>query len=247
MPANQLHKNLIAVTLFMVIWFQNSDAIAPQVIKQEGTVVNNYNILNNHNPQIGDSAIKAYTSTMWHSYEEFVKANGPVIGKQMSSVYNYFTDNKLKILASALIAGYTWIQYQLITISNDLMQNDRWSLWRIEKGLEHLFTIPQHQLARDLLTDIQRRYTTVNNPTDFVHPLISFMDDANKEMANLIYYKKICNILEKLHLLSFSFCNTELNKLCDERLKRLSYIKDTFLSWIAEYKLDQRAQLEKSA
>jgi hypothetical protein len=125
-------------------------------------------------------------------------------------------------------------------LQNFLIHESQWSYWKGHLSLEKLFEIPQSHLSEELIKEVQRQYTAEANPTDFLTPLMTFMDMAEKEKAALEQYNTICSYLEKLHILRFFKHDQELYEQSKEKLQKLAYLKNIFLSWLADYKISQK-------
>lgn len=151
--------------------------------------------------------------------------------------FQWVSNHKGTVLLSCVAGIYLASTARLWQLHIKLAQTTNWSLWQQTKSFEQLLEFAQKELAESLMLDIQRRYTSIQNPTDFVLPLVRFMQDIEYEIALLKEYQRICWYLEKSYLLRFTWHDQELLRTCQERMQRIGYLKNIFLSWIAEFKI----------
>lgn len=133
---------------------------------------------------------------------------------------------------------YAIIQMKLIYLTTKLSSPNCWSKWQSNNKLEQLYQIPQSVFSHNLLKDIQRTYTTVNNPTDFVTPLVTFMHETDNEIKYLKQYQRIVNWISRLKVSYIFFYSGKLYDDVPDRLNRLSFMKNTFLSWLTDFKIN---------
>ena len=80
--------------------------------------------------------------------------------------------------------------------------------------------------------------TCVQNPTDFISPLISFVQTIDKEINTLKKFIDAYWLITKLHTEKLLPVNIKQFATLNERYKKLLYLKNVFLSWAAEYKVN---------
>jgi len=142
------------------------------------------------------------------------------------------------IAGGSILAAYLWLCRSCVNGNKYLEQTDTWAAWHQELVLEELLAMPQHELAKDLVVEIQRRYSNPKNPTDFLSPLISFMREIDREIALTQYYIKLYMILQRTHANAILPVNTtRFATICDVQ-RRLAYLRNVFLTWAAEYKVN---------
>lgn len=163
--------------------------------------------------------------------------------QHFSSFTQWFKNNPLAIGIFSLIISYASLQSYLFYLTAQLSNNNCWSKWQQEKTIDQMYQIGQSQFSQSLLGDIQKVYTTVSNPTDFVTPLIAFMHDTDKETIGLNRYQKIIDTLKKLKLDKIFLYDSKIFQDTPNRLQKLSYMKNTFLAWLADYKMSQTQKL----
>ena len=142
----------------------------------------------------------------------------------------------------ALAAGYGYLCYIIASGNSYLAQKDSWANWRQDLTLEQLLAIPQPQFAKELVQEIQRRYTDPAAVTDIVRPLGTFMKVIEKEEEQLLWYQNAFSWLQyskATAIIPLSTC--QFAKL-GEKLQRLIYFKNAFQSWAAQYQLEQAAK-----
>lgn len=163
--------------------------------------------------------------------------------RQFMSFTQWFKNNPFSIGIFGLAFSYISLQSYLFYLTAQLSNNNCWSKWQQEKTVEQMYQIAQSQFSQVLLGDIQKVYTTVSNPTDFVTPLIAFMHDTEKETVQLNRYQKIINMLNKIRLDKLFLYDSKIFQDTPNRLQKLSYMKNTFLAWLADYKMSQTQKL----
>lgn len=159
----------------------------------------------------------------------------------MQSMYTWMMDNKFKTALYLAGASYIYLHYRLWYTKYILQDPENWSLWNKAIPLEELFATPQKQLAETLTHEIQRRYTNLNAPDDFVGPMVAFFQAVEKETVLLKSYERLCGWSKTLYISKIVWFDEELYTACDARLKKLAYIKSIFINWVAEYKINLNA------
>ena len=140
--------------------------------------------------------------------------------------------------ASLLLGGYIYVCSYIVQANKYLERPDTWNSWRADMPFDLLVTIPQHELAKDLILEIQRKYSNTQNPTDFISPLISFVQTIDKEINTLKKFIDAYWLITKLHVEKLLPVNIKQFATLNERYKKLLYLKNVFLSWAAEYKVN---------
>lgn len=206
--------------------------------EKNGQIINNVHTTSSVNITLTDSLKLNLKDHMFRLKD--LKNN---TGDKVQSLLTYTKNNKWFLFKSALIGSYIALQSSLIYLSQRLSKDNCWSNWKKHLDLEDLYQVSQDQLAKDLLNDIQKKYITIKNPTDFIMPLIKFMKDIEKEEQAIAIYKKITKIINKTYIVNWLFFyNKKLYSAIDFREKRLKYIKNSFLSWLANFKINTNIQ-----
>lgn len=155
---------------------------------------------------------------------------------------SFLWNNKWYILGSSLLGSYLYVCYTIASGNSYLAQKDLWSSWHQELPLEELLAIPQSQFSKELLQEIQRRYTDPAAVTDLLRPLNTFLIALDKEEEQLRWYEYVYSWIQYAHLNKIIFLSTALFSKLTERLQRLAYIKNVFHSWAAQYQLEHAAR-----
>ncbi len=145
---------------------------------------------------------------------------------------------KIPLLAGTVIGSYTWLCAETIRGAQYLSKANLWSSWKRATPLTTLHEMPQEALTRELLIEIQKRYTPPDKPTEFMLPLIHFLHDVDIELQTLKHYDKMNIWLTKTRALYIVPFDLQRFSSTRERMARLALVKNLFLSWAAEYKLE---------
>lgn len=201
--------------------------------------INNFNIQSNQENQHVNFTIFGFDFLNPEHYRSLYEKtkNNAQIG--YSNLINWIQNNKKKATFYSLSIIYLLIEAKLFYLVYLLNHPNLWSNWNENKTLEELYQIPQTRFSKTLLSDIQQQYTVLNNPTDFVTPLTKFMHDIDFELKMLNQYLYITSLLETCYVKKLFWFDKKLLKKAPDRVKRLNYIKHTFLGWLADYKLNQ--------
>lgn len=152
---------------------------------------------------------------------------------------NFFNEYKWYLLLGSVAVTYSTLCYIIVSGNSYLGQSDLWSSWRQELTLDQILSIPQEQFAEELLQEIHRRYTNSDTINDLMTPLSLFLLALEKEEEQIkwyqyyyswLYYFKITKIIP--------FSKIRFNKI-NERLQRISYLKNAFHTWIAKFHYKQ--------
>ena len=142
------------------------------------------------------------------------------------------------IAAWTVVGSYS--ATSLLLVANyyqTLQSNTLWARWKPESTFEDLCTLPQKDLTHELLCAINKRYYNKNQPTNFAHPLTTFLTTIDAEIKTCKRYIKIAKTIKRLRMMAIFPTNDnkigEVNKL----LERTLFIKHLFLSWLAEYNI----------
>lgn len=143
------------------------------------------------------------------------------------------------LLGISLIAGGFAYACHLVVKANRYLENpETWASWRQDMPYELLVTIPQQEIAKDLVLEVQRRYSNPQNPTDFLSPLISFIHAIDDEITMMKRINFAYIWITKLYLGYILPINEKLYCKVEEKLKKLIHLKQVFLAWVAEYKVN---------
>ena len=146
---------------------------------------------------------------------------------------------KWRLAGSTAVGGYFYLLYSMVTLRLYFNQQERWFNWNEYFTLDALCAQPQKDLGIELVKEVQRRYTSISAPTDFVSPLIKFLMLIDEEERALTLYLRLGPWIERLHLCTLTGYNSELVQKCDMWRRRIGYLRATFMRWMADYKLEQ--------
>ena len=119
-----------------------------------------------------------------------------------------------------------------------------WGYWKKECSFEDLCTIPQKELAKELLLAIGEHHYNEKHPTDLAYPLITFIKTIDNEIDLLKRYLTSTKIIKKLQLMTIFPTNETKIAKAQAMLDRTLFIKHIFLSWLAEYNLTSSQKLD---
>jgi len=155
----------------------------------------------------------------------------------------FWDDNKFYIGAGGVIGLYSYYCYQVICGNLYLKKTDLWSSWKHELSFDQLCLIPQQTLARELILSIQHQGIDMQKPTDFMVPLVLFLHVIEEERRELLYYQTLYRRISMLKCrFLFPFNRKRYNHI-EERLRRLSFVKNIFISWMAEFNVEHNRSL----
>ncbi len=158
-------------------------------------------------------------------------------------VQNFLDDNKFYLGAGVLLTVYSYYCYQVICGNFYLKRTDIWSSWKHELSFDQLCQIPQQTLARELILNIQHNGLDMQKPTDFMIPLVLFLQVIEEERSKLIYYQTLYNRIRLVKCdIFFPFNKKEYTRI-EERLQRLSFVKNIFISWMAEFNVEHNKSI----
>lgn len=152
---------------------------------------------------------------------------------------HFVWEYKWRLLGITAMSGYVYLLYTMVTLRLYFSQQERWFNWYEYLTLEALCAQPQKDLGIELVKEVQRRYTSINAPTDFVSPLIKFLQAIDEEEKALALYLKLGPWIERLRLCTLTGYSSELAQKCDMWRRRIGYLRATFMRWMADYKLEQ--------
>lgn len=167
------------------------------------------------------------------------QTNQTLVKRLGNTTGSFLNDYKWPLLLGTLISGYAYLCYIIASGNSYLTQKDLWSSWRQDLTLEQLLAIPQPHFAKELLQEIQRRYTDPAAVTDIVRPLGTFMKVIEQEEQQLLWYQNAFSWLQYIKATTIIPLNKAQFLKIPEKLQRLIYFKNAFQSWAAQYQLEQ--------
>lgn len=136
-------------------------------------------------------------------------------------------------------SAYAFICAALIRGNFYCNNDERWARWKQQLTTEELYAIPQPQLAKDLVVEIQRRYLNAANPTDYLTPLVRFMADVDSEATYLTRYLQIARAIRRCKLMIIFPINDGKIEQVQILQQRLQFVKHIFVSWATTHNVGQ--------
>jgi len=164
------------------------------------------------------------------------------IKDQLNGKNNFFDTYKWHLIGTTLLASYASLCYVILRGNSYLGKNDLWSSWHQELPLDQLLAIPQQQFAQELVHEIQRRYNEPASLTDLIQPLTKFMKAIEDEEEQIRWYHAAYSWISYLYLDHLiPFAKQRFNSAA-QRLQRISYFKNVFQTWVAQYQMEHAAR-----
>ncbi len=152
-------------------------------------------------------------------------------------IFSWINQNKKMTLFYGAMIGYGYVWYKLLSLNYTLSQTTSWSKWHETMTLEELLAKSHQEVATDLLTAIQRHYTTPEQFDDLITPLIAFVRDVDCEIDQLRQLEKFHIWIDRLRI-SFLFPKqSALLEASQASIHRLTYLKNVLLTWVSEHKV----------
>lgn len=154
---------------------------------------------------------------------------------------NFLWEKRYHLTGLTVLAGYSWINYQLIMRYFFIKDPSLWSNWKINYSFENLCAIPQKTLANELILSI---CTHVNpkNPTDTTYSLITFINTIDNEIKIITDYITMGKKIKKMKLIKLFSINDQKIAYAEQLLQRAHFIRHIFLSWLSEFNLGHIAK-----
>lgn len=163
-----------------------------------------------------------------------------------STSKSFFESYLVHIVATGAIAGYATLCYALVRGNYFLDKQTLWSSWRAELPFDQLLAIPQEQFGQELIREIQRKYSMDGTITDIILPFSKFLKDVEQEEETLQWYQELYSWLTFLHVTQVVPANSARYSKIPQRLQRIAYYKNSFKTWMSNYKMEQLAHSKKS-
>lgn len=199
-----------------------------ELSKEGHPVYLSINAISNENIQTTTVSITDYRKIITDGSEKFKFG--------AHTIWNYIKNNKKTVFLNSMAFTYASLQIRLWHLKLKLKNMKCWSQMQNNRKIEELYQIPQSTLSENLLKDIQKIYIQLDNPTNFVQPIMHFIKDTEKEEQILEEYAKIVRWADKLYLKSMLFYDKNLVAEIPSRLNKIAYYKNCFLNWLAEFK-----------
>ncbi len=153
-------------------------------------------------------------------------------------IKNIMWEYRYHITGATIVGSYSIISALLLNDYYHMLGSNTWAHWKQNCSFEDLCTIPQKDLTHELLCTINERYYNADKPTDFAHPLMTFITTIDTEIKTCKSYLALANTIKKLRLIKiFPTNDAKINEIT-KLLERTLFIKHLFLSWLAEYNIN---------
>jgi hypothetical protein len=205
---------------------------------------NNITFSPNFSNNVSVSTFQEMTASINSTIKVMCDAAGKAYEKSAESLSNlkeWASNNKLKVALYTTASVYGYVTYKLFTLKHVLAQPENWSLWNHSTSLEELYALSEKELGEILVKEAQQRYTIVNDPENFITPLVTFLQMVEEEKKLLQAYISLYEWIQSLRLEKILWVDAQLAAACQERLKRLAYLRAIFVNWITEYKFMHNA------
>lgn len=169
--------------------------------------------------------------------------NKNLVERMKNNTSSFMNENKWYLLMAGALSAYAYICYIVASGNRYLARKELWSSWRQDLTMEELLAIPQPQFAKELLQEIQRRYTDPAAITDIVRPLSAFMKMIEQEEQQLLGYQSAISWLEYSKIIKIIPVGIAAFSKIPERIQRLTYFKNAFQTWAAQYQLQQVSRM----
>ena len=223
-----LGASFMGATSFGAFWHTNDTRVVERVVPDPNSMNQNLVLNLNYSPtQIKTPLI----------FPDKLFSHLP-IKEWQTKTSSFLYQKRYFFGASIILGGYVMTCNYFVQANKYLEQTDTWASWRLDTPVEVLISIPQHELAKELILEVQRRYSNSQNPTDFISPLIAFVQAIDTEIVMIKKYAEIYRFIKRFHLQGiFPINQKQFNQLGD-KYKKLMYLKNVFLYWAAEYKIN---------
>jgi len=201
-----------------------------------GTMHNVYTVSIGTNATPQSEPLTAYESAQQYVHKTFRSLHLRDIG---SAMYAYCAQNKYYLAAASALATYGYLFYTIRSIRSYLDKESTWNSWKRDIPFDQLLAIPQDELTHELITAIQIRYISEENPTDSLTPLIIFSTEIAQEKALLGKYHTYISWGMRCSLQKIISIPSDLLAHIAERKQRATYLSTIFQTWLANYKLEQ--------
>lgn len=196
------------------------------------------------NNKIMNSIKQMNVSKMLSTWQQHIKTCGNDATKRILGFFELMYDHKFKLMAVVIGMAYGYLFFTAQKTNRYLYDDCLWSSWKKELPLEQLLSIPQKELAQELLDDIKTYYIDTNEPTNFLSPLATFIQETDAELIELKRCASFSSWVLWLKLSKLLPFDIQKKEIARERTQRLMYLKNLFSSWIAQYKLTSNVPKE---
>ena len=156
------------------------------------------------------------------------KSNSSSILSSLSSF------GKIKLILCSIGAGYIVLWYKTRSAASAIKNQNSWSQWKNELSFEKLLAMRQDDLGHEIAMAAQRKYLNFKNPTDHITPMVKFCKDVDNEIKKIGRYMTMSKWLKRFYIHKILPVNFNNTQEAQDKINRLTYLKNTFISWNAE-------------
>jgi hypothetical protein len=150
-------------------------------------------------------------------------------------------DHKYKLTIATIIGFYLYILHQ-IKQCKELMQNpDSWCCWNSSMKTTELTALPYSKIHKKIIGDIQKKYMINQQKIEFFDSFNEFVQEIKHEVDTLKSYINLHNNIIRYRAQPVFFLNQETLKLAQEKLCRVMFIYNTFVTWHTNRNIDHPA------
>ena len=161
-------------------------------------------------------------------------------GRMQELTKNFLYEKRYKIGAGLLACCHCSISALLVADHYFMTSNTLWAQWKSEYSFAQLCESSQQDLGRELILAIGQRNFNQINPTDAVHPLISFISSINMEIKRIERYITTAKAIKRCGLMRIFPTNDNKIGHAEKLFERAHFIKHIFLSWLAEHNFTKK-------
>lgn len=236
-----LFASLLLLPPFFAIAHQEKQTKCPPItITNNNTPQINPNFHFNPTSTINVVGIKIhdFTIAVYEKVKKKVTTENYDLLKKL--VKKMLWESRYAIAGGSLVGSYSSISLLLLADYNYLQDCSLWCHWKKDCSFADLCALPEKELEKELIHSIAKRNYNKKNPTDMVHPLISFINTIDTEIYRINRYISTASAIKKCRLIKIFPTNDTKIATAQRLLERAHFIKHIFLSWLAEYNLTSK-------
>jgi hypothetical protein len=147
---------------------------------------------------------------------------------------SWFSKKIFFISAATVLGIYAWLCHECVQAKNFFSCPESWLSWRSDWPYQMLVTLPQQDLARDLLIEIKQRYAGMQNTNDLTELIQASIRDLDQELLLVAHYAKVLSWVRWINLYFIFPIDKELIGKLDNFQQRLSYLKQIIVSQVKD-------------
>jgi hypothetical protein len=176
-----------------------------------------------------------HESTLTSSQVSFSPDFATRVIKWQDSLWRWIKQHRYWIAGTSIaLMGCSLITW-VYTAKKYLADTTHWAAWKAEISLATLLATAPDKLTKELILDIQQRYTNPTNPVNIVDPIITFIATTKQEKSKLLQYQTLHTWLTTTRMGKCIPGYQNQQQIIKERLERLAYVTMLFNQWLAQY------------